>query len=204
MSDGLNTNRDLDHLLDSALSTYADPGPHSGLEDRILARIASANKAPQRSRNRLLFWTLSLAAAACLLFAFVLSGAKTKSLPAGHVSSLQTSSLPPQPPRITARAYEPQQSTASKTVPSLGKQGGIRAIRAVQRPATLRRPLPKLEIFPAPQPLSPEERILARFATQAAPDERALLLDAQRPPDAPLHIATINIPPLEPLVQGEN
>ena len=27
---------DLDRLLDSALSTYADPGPESGLEERVL------------------------------------------------------------------------------------------------------------------------------------------------------------------------
>jgi hypothetical protein len=64
--------------------------------------------------------------------------------------------------------------------------------------------LPKLNVFPAPQPLSPEEQILARFVTEAPPAERAAFLDAQRQADSSLDIATIHIPPLDPPVKGSN
>ena len=44
---------ELDILLDSALTTYADPGPDSGLDQRILTRI-STEAAPAPRRPRLL------------------------------------------------------------------------------------------------------------------------------------------------------
>jgi hypothetical protein len=203
MSDGPNTDRDFDVLLDSALSMYGDPGPDSGLEDSVLSRIASVTVAQSTSR-RWVSWALSISAAASLLFALVLSGVKTMHSPAGQGTSLQVSSVPPQPSQVTEHSSKPPQSSDFWRVPSMSTQGGGPAARAAFRSAKLRSPLPKLDVFPAPQPLSPEEEVLARFATQAAPAERALFLDAQRQPDTPLHIATINIPPLDSPVKGDN
>ncbi len=58
---------ELDSLLDAALVTYADPGPDSGLEQRILARISAENFAASAPapRRRWLPWGIALAGA-CL------------------------------------------------------------------------------------------------------------------------------------------
>ena len=44
---------DLDLLIDSALATYADPGPDSGLEDRVLVTLAAVRTETPRERARL-------------------------------------------------------------------------------------------------------------------------------------------------------
>ena len=49
-----------DRLLDSALSSYADPGPDSGLEQRVLVRIAEGSRTQTRSVR---LWALALATA---------------------------------------------------------------------------------------------------------------------------------------------
>jgi hypothetical protein len=59
-------------------------------------------------------------------------------------------------------------------------------------------PLPKLDVFPTPQPLTPEEQVLAVFAAKAPLTERQALLDAQKQADAPLSIAALQIQPLDP------
>ncbi len=211
MPDGLKPDRDFDELLDSALSTYADPGPESGLEDRILARItASAVVARANAPRRWLVWAFAIPAAACLLVALILPGVKTMHAPAGRVSSGQVSSgpassrqvapVPAQPSPVTARSFE---SPALPSARSMREPRGP-ADQAALRPAPRPSRLPKLDVFPAPQPLSPEEEILARFATQASPAERALFLDAQRQAETPLPIAAIHIPPLDPPVKGDN
>src|SRR6185312_1147206 len=81
----LQDNRDqLDRVLDSALATYADPGPDSGLEQRILGRIA--NEATPAPRRRWLAWSIALPVAAGLLIFAVLAGPRLVHAP---------SSIPP-------------------------------------------------------------------------------------------------------------
>jgi hypothetical protein len=59
------------------------------------------------------------------------------------------------------------------------------------------RPLPKLDIFPTPQPLTPAERALIQFAERTPVAERKALIEAQQQPDRPLNIAAIRIQPIE-------
>jgi hypothetical protein len=63
---------------------------------------------------------------------------------------------------------------------------------------------PKLDVFPLPQPLSPEEQALYAFATQVPEKQRQAILDAQKDIDAPLNIAAIHIQPLEVTDTGKN
>ncbi len=63
-------NDEFDRMLHAALSTYADPGPGSGLQKRILARIDAASR-PTLRRNRILV-ALAVPAAACLVFLITL------------------------------------------------------------------------------------------------------------------------------------
>lgn len=59
------------------------------------------------------------------------------------------------------------------------------------------RPLPKQEVFPTPAPLSPEERALLAFATQAPPDVKKQVIEAQKHLGDPIEIATLKIRPLD-------
>jgi hypothetical protein len=65
-------------------------------------------------------------------------------------------------------------------------------------------PLPKREVFPTPQPLSPEEQAFVEFAARAPETERQLFIEAQKRDDAPLSIAAIEIQPLDPPDHGGN
>ena len=65
-------------------------------------------------------------------------------------------------------------------------------------------PLPKLDVFPTPQPLTAEERALVAFAANAPKPELKAVVDAQPQADAPLSIAAIEIQPLDSPDQGGN
>jgi hypothetical protein len=65
-------------------------------------------------------------------------------------------------------------------------------------------PLPKLDVFPTPQPLTPQEQALAVFAIHGPEPERKALAKAQQQIDAPLSIAAIHIPPVQSPDKGTN
>jgi hypothetical protein len=65
-------------------------------------------------------------------------------------------------------------------------------------------PLPKLDFFPTPQPLTPQEQALAVIATQTPAPELKALIDAQKADDRPFPIAASHIPPFEPPDEGAN
>ena len=201
----------LDRVLDSALATYADPGPESGLERRILGHIA--NEAAPAPRRRWLAWAIALPAAAGLLLFAVLAGPRLDHAP---------SSMPPQtrilqkPPALGGLAGNRALSEGSGKDGSKRK-GRTESIARASHPssdakmhsrravlASKSTPLPKLDVFPTPQPLSPEERALVEFAAHAPQSERESLMAAQREADAPLRITAIEIMPLESPAAGPN
>ncbi len=186
---------ELDLLLRSALNTYADPGPESDLTRRILARI-SAEAAPAPPR-RWLSWAIALPIAACLLALIVLSGPRPAHRPSGHAGQTPTSRQ-----SLIATAH-PGLSSTPHHIPSRNsrnlKPQSHRAVFAAKAA-----PLPKLDVFPTPRPLTPEEQALAVFAAHAPESERQSLIEAQANADAPLSIAAIQIQPLEPPDQGAN
>lgn len=189
-------NDDLDLLLDSALSSYADPGPEASLEARVLARVtAQAAPAPRR---RWLPWAIALPVAAGLLF-LVFSRVQLDHLPSRNVKGVVR---PQEAPLVAAH---------SETPSSLHFTPGHRATRPLPAVQSNRdghaakfAPPPKLDVFPTPQPLTPEEQALALFAAHAPEPERKSLIEAQEQADAPLGIAAIHIQPLESPAQGAN
>jgi len=64
--------------------------------------------------------------------------------------------------------------------------------------------LPKLDVFPTPQPLTPEEQAVAISAFQIPAAEFQAVVVGQQQEDAPVSIAAINIQPLEPPDNGGN
>ena len=109
---------DLDLLLDSALATYADPGPESGLEDRVLATLSAARSSGERRRlfgsprRRWLPWAIAVPVVTCLL-ALWLSIGRTVHAP------------------TTQLAVQRERSTK----PSLGAQESSRPSAVAMRPS---------------------------------------------------------------------
>jgi hypothetical protein len=186
----------LDRMLDSSLSSYGDAGASSELEKRILARVSSEQNAHaplQGWRNSWLLWA-ALPVAACLLLSLLVW--KSAGPPATHPSTHQpnvasvtpTSHVPIIPtPRQTMLTHAVHRTTSRPAV-AVGKSAGP----------------PKLDVFPLPQPLSPEEQALYAFATQVPVEQRQAVLAAQKNDDAPLNIAAIHIQPLEMSDPGKN
>jgi hypothetical protein len=178
-------NDDLDLLLDTALKTYAESETSPSLEQRILARIAAEPSAAPRPRW--LPWAIALPLAACLLLFVLFMSQQHRApnqnalVPSAPSSPLATLPAAPHPARVRSARARP---------PLLFAPPVLLADRNV--------PLPKLDVFPTPQPLTAEERTLAAIASETPVPLRIALIEAQSEPDAPLHIAEISIPPIEP------
>jgi hypothetical protein len=183
-----------DLMLDSALSTYADPGPDSGLEKRALARIDAAST--PRLRRKWIFWAIALPAAACLLLPITLP--KTQPVQSVHTTE------PHQPPLPEPVAHGGPPDAPS-AVPSLRtrRPARLESQASVQHSANVV-PLPKRDVFPSPRPLTPGERSLVEFATQVPMSQRQAILQARMQDEEPLRIAALDIPLLETPNQGKN
>lgn len=192
----------LDRMLESALSSYGDPGTDHeaelGLAERILARVSSEEN-PYRSapRWRSRFWVwAALPAAACLLLTFLL-------LKSAGPRNTQQSARLPQAASSSAENKVPNAANgtpAQKTLITRRHNPQPRSTSAVAKSAAR----PKLDVFPRPQPLSPEEQALYAFATQVPEEQRQAVLAAQKGDDAPLNIAAIRIQPLDISDTGKN
>ena len=193
----------LDRILESSLSRYGDPGADSGLAERILARMSSearvsseqsSNRSAPRWRSRFVLWAALPAAACLLLTLFLLKSAG----PGAH----QQSTRSPQPSSTSSGSETPVANItpAQQSRPTARHHSQPRPTMA----AALAAAPPKLDVFPLPQPLSPEERALYAFATQVPEKQRQAILDAQKNVDAPLNIASIHIQPLEISETGKN
>jgi hypothetical protein len=187
---------ELDLLVQQALASYADPGCESGLEERILARI-EAEGAP-RPRRRWLPWAIALPVAAVLLVLLLLSAHRqTEPTTAHHlqIPSAQQTEVAGADERLsTAPRPERRENTGrGRGLPPHGNLGAGTAP-----------PLPKPDVFPAPQPLSPQEQAFAVFAAKAGETERQSLIEAREQADAPIRIAAIEIQPLNPPGNGGN
>jgi hypothetical protein len=156
----------IDLLIDSALSTYAEPGAESGLEQRILTRIAS--KRTPATRRRWLPFVIAFPIAACLLFFAYTTSRRGKP----HFAPVEQ-----------ARQYVPHVSHALTSSARPLHYPAVAVLSAAVAPA----PLPRLDVFPTPYPLSPEEQALAVVSSRAPVPELKALADAQQQDD--LHIA---------------
>jgi hypothetical protein len=190
---------DLDPLLNSALSTYADKGSDSGLERRILARVARAQATAEfraAGRRHWLPRILALPVAACLLLFFTMPRTARQTTETSKHSQSQTqqiiSNLDQQPSPVLPGSIHRTAKSASP--PEHEKASSAR----------IAPPRPKLEVFPTPQPLTPQEQALLRYTTQIPEPQRAVLLETSKPVDAQLNIAAIRIPPLETTEDTKN
>lgn len=184
MSEG----RELDRLIDAALDTYAAPSPDANLARKVLARLAK--EPASRPRLRWLLWVGgALPAAICLLLA-VYSGLRIAKregpppIPRAQVHEVAQNSVPPLPRATSRIVAAPQIAHAAPPKKRLTA-------------ATAPHPFPRLDVFPTPTPLTPQERALAEYVARMPQAARRALAQSEQE-ETPLTVSSIRVMPLEP------
>jgi hypothetical protein len=183
-------------IIESSLSNYGDPGMDSGLAERILAHVGSERIPPPSVTtwsSAPSLWAVALSAAACLLFAFfgLRTGDRQAERPPRQLQPQPTTSALVEqatPPRTSTAIHPPQSPHVRPSMMTAAKHASP----------------PKLDQFPQPHALSPEEQALYVFATNTPEKQRQAVLEALRNDDAPLRVATLCIQPLEIPDTGKN
>lgn len=181
---------DLDRLIDSELAHYAEPRP--GLEQRILARVDAASSTRSSLSHAWRQWALVGAIAIALVLSFSIPRFmhRETSTPTAHLA------IPERAPAAEAKAVAPEPNAQFRPSPEAANTAHhvARAPRSNRIPEKTRHP--RLDIFPAPQPLSPQEQTLVAIATAQSASARESLMASQQRLDAPLQISAIEIPPI--------
>ena len=147
----------LDRILDSALAKYAAIEPRSGLEERILANLSSAEATtPHR-----VWWRWGLAFAAITVAVTFVAVIWKTSVPSPPVIVNRR----PVPVQLPARSAS---ESANRNGSSHQRSGTARIRTTATRPSNREsvEPVPKLDQFPSPQPLTEQEKILESYVDQ--------------------------------------
>ena len=180
MDDPANRKNSVDEWLESALGQYSKAEPRAGLEVRILANLqAERRRMTQRQR----WWWASagtVAAAAAIALAVWLGHRSNSRSPneASLTAKRDTKSEPRT--QVSPEVHPPTLPTQQKkdkekncVVTGLCPVQARRNGGAKHQSAT-----PRLAQFPAPTPLSDQEKLLARYVEQF-PQRAALIARAQ-------------------------
>jgi hypothetical protein len=160
----------LDHQLDAALSKFAAVEPRAGLENRILVNLRIERERAERSWWR---WPMIAGLAAAVIVV---------------VLSLAWRSGKPRNIAVHPSTSKQANDHSGTQVATKGGSGPIRphertspkrdSPHAVRRQVAAVAAAPKLARFPSPQPLSEQEKILARYVTKY-PEHAALIAQAR-------------------------
>lgn len=159
---------DLDRALDAVLVKYAAVEPRRGLEERILANLRTSPQPANRARWRS---SLALAAAAVVVLAAVVG---RRSVRPSHPV------IANQPPVTTQSPRQPEKRMANRDARASGQRGHvpIRKTTLHRQPDSVLAAQPKLDVFPSPQPLNEQEKILASYVA-SYPEDAALIAEAR-------------------------
>jgi hypothetical protein len=196
-------NDELDAMLDSALASYSDPGPDLGLEQRILSRVS--RESATKARRRWMPWAFAIPVAACVVVLAMFASGLLARHSREAVRPGESATRAHAPAVIAAQPDSLPVRTANRAERMTRTRASVS--KAATQPAEIAAsvaPLPKLEVFPTPQPLTPAEQELATYAANAPVPERQSLIEANKQVDTPLKIAAIHIPPLETPDKGAN
>jgi len=182
----------IDHWLDLALRERAHAEPRSGLEERVLRRLATEPAQPQFA-----WWPVWAAAAAIAVIVVTLALLRPNRQEQVANGQQNATGLP-NARTETTKITPNQRSNTERQVPS----GRDAAERNPQGPAIQPRipaqaePLPKLATFPAARPETTQERLLARLAGQLNAVEMAGISNDSMPLKE-LSIPELKLDPME-------
>jgi hypothetical protein len=167
-------NDTVERYLDRALAAYGDDEPRPGLDQRVMAHLRAA---PERGVRWL--W-LPVPAVLALVAWAALSLSLSRSPKPAEVTTTARNEVqnPPAPvrqPQIQKTAL----ANSTNPRPPRVRGHGLSA-------AELRKKLPKLPVFPSPQPLSEPERLLLALG-QSHPEELRQIADWQEDFKKPAH-----------------
>jgi hypothetical protein len=183
---------DVDETLEQALASYADPAD-AGQQQVITARIMSKLETAKKPRwyRKPVFIFLVPELALLLLGVVLLSPHRAHDV----ISARQTIVASSQ---STVSPHTPQ--TALRIAAPVITHPVSRHNASTMQP---QKHLPKLDQFPAPAPLSSEERRLIYFAAHTTADTQQKMMKAQQQSYALLHIAELDVPLIESHSQPE-
>jgi hypothetical protein len=171
---------DFDEKFEQALAAYADPGD-AGHPQRLTARVLAAVEGQRRKRNWWFVFGIAAPALACLLLIAI----AVLRQPEPALRPAETAMVPASAPAVHA--------------PVVARPRMERVRGPAARSQT--RTLPKLDQFPAPAPLTEQERLLVNLAAHTSPEMQQDLVQAQQQAGMPLHIAELNIAPLNETIK---
>jgi hypothetical protein len=165
-----NLNNDaLDRELDAALAKFTAGEPRAGLEDRILANL----RAQQAQVTERPWWRWPASAALTAAIVVTLFLAWRLETPVQKIASNPSATK-----QIDGHAgTQTNRGASGTTQPVTGSERRLKP-RAVRHSVRVPSPAPKLDQFPSPQPLSEQERILARYIANF-PEQAALVAQAR-------------------------
>lgn len=185
-----------DRQLDALLRARADAEPRAGLEERVLAGIAS-----EPPRRVFALWPTLAAVSALVVIAIALI--------------VMHSETPKQPLAVQTPATE-KPAKPSEDAPSLDASVTNREAQRHRRRDSGNAPccvatktvaarkdngnqdqFPRLATFPAPQPETAEERMMARLAARRDSFDLAQIMDKPAPPIEELLVPKLKVEPLE-------
>jgi hypothetical protein len=175
-----------DEQITAALRSYAEP-PEAP-DPRIALAHMRERIGSTRPRGSWM-WIWSIPVTACIL-AMVLTGYLWLR-PAA--SAPQIARMPAAPAVAPALASSPLRDPIRSAVRSTRRRG----------PRAAPQRLPKLDVFPTPQPLSAEEQALLAFANHSSPAIRKQVIEGQEHVGDPIAIADLKVRPLDAADGGE-
>jgi hypothetical protein len=177
----------LDSRIDAAVQSYAEP-PEQTAPRVALARMMEQVRSEPPAR-RIGWWIWGIAAAAACMAAVMVALWGTQAPQAPQIAKA------PQPPGVVTvpdRAARP--SVAEVRVPA-ARHATHAEQSAPRREEASTTPLPKLDVFPTPAPLSPQEEALVAFARRGPPEAQHAVLEDQKHWDDPIIVAGLQEKP---------
>ena len=166
----------LDSMLDDALACYSSAEPLAGLEERVLHGV----RASDVTRRRPIGWAVAFAlAAALVLMAIVMKTPRYAVTKPGEIARRET-------PPVAGPA-------ANVERPGIASQQRHSRVAARRAPSSL----PKQEQFPAPAPLTTEERALRSFVERDPAEAQQVFAQLRKRTNEPIEIQPIQIAPLQ-------
>ena len=194
-----------DRRLDTLLQARVDGEPRAGLEERVLARIAS-----ERRRRVFALWPTFAAVSALVVLAIALIVLHTEA-PKQHLAGQNfqhekpTRPSPDKPPPLASADNAVTNREAQKYRRNSGNAPCCVATKTVaaRRDNGNQDQIPKLATFPAPQPETAEERMMARLAARRDSFDLAQIMNKPAPPLEELSVPKLKVEPLEGTLPDE-